>query len=307
MSITRKNYDELLSIVEQHAKFQKVMLIFDNFTSNLTLQNIQNQIKEVCIFNKMPISSTNINEVYNGYKMLIFCCEPECFLKLNLNLSEFVCVVINNSAYLPFTVDTNNNISETNMIILPNKSSLDKPAFASLYFNEFYNYICNLYTQQDDNFTLQISEFSPRQLINVLNSLPANFTFVDVDILRKSNLNYDCLPLIDFCLITGFETLFSCIKQHNLEMTDLYKSIRADQQLIDKFYALAQNDALLAIVELNYDELTSKIKRAKKQILGFMPTFTTETLKKVVEQVKAYAKNTSSIINYMFLYNVFNI
>lgn len=306
MSITRKNYDELLPIVEQHAKFQKVMLIFDNFTSNLTLQSIQNQIKEVCIFNKMSISSPNINEVYNGYKMLIFCCEPESFLKLNLNLSEFVCVVINNSAYLPFTVNPNNNICETNMIMLPNKSSVDKPAYASLYFNEFYNYICNLYTQQDDDFTLQITELSPRQLVSVLHSLPAYFTFIDVDILRKSNLNYDCLPLIDFCLITGFETLFSCVKQHTLEMTDLYKSIRTDQQLIDKFYALAQNDALLAIVELNFNELTSKIKHAKKHILSFMPTFTTEMLKHVVGQVKDYAKDTSSILNYMFLYDVFN-
>ena len=306
MSITRKNYDELLPIVEQHAKFQKVMLIFDNFTSNLTLQNIQNQIKEVCIFNKTSISSPNINEVYNGYKMLIFCCEPESFLKLNLNLSEFVCVVINNSAYLPFSVNPNNNICETNMIMLPNKSSVDKPAYASLYFNEFYNYARNLYTQQDDDFTLQITELSPRQLVSVLNSLPADFTFIDVDILRKSNLNYECLPLIDFCLITGFETLFSCVKQHSLEMTDLYKSIRTDQQLIDKFYALAQNDALLTIVELNFNELTSKIKHAKKHILSFMPTFTTETLKQVVEQVKDYAKDTSSIINYMFLYDVFN-
>lgn len=306
MSITRKNYDELLPIVEQHAKFQKVMLIFDNFTSNLTLQNIQNQIKEVCIFNKTSISSPNINEVYNGYKMLIFCCEPESFLKLNLNLSEFVCVVINNSAYLPFTLNPNNNICETNIIMLPNKSSMDKPAYASLYFNEFYNYARNLYIQQDDDFTLQITELSPRQLVSVLNSLPADFTFIDVDILRKSNLNYDCLPLIDFCLITGFETLFSCVKQHTLEMTDLYKSIRTDQQLIDKFYALAQNDALLTIVELNFNELTSKIKHAKKHILSFMPTFTTETLKQVVEQVKDYAKDTSSIINYMFLYDVFN-
>ena len=306
MSITRKNYDELLPIVEQHAKFQKVMLIFDNFTSNLTLQNIQNQIKEVCIFNKTSISSPNINEVYNGYKMLIFCCEPESFLKLNLNLSEFVCVVINNSAYLPFSVNPNNNICETNMIMLPNKSSVDKPAYASLYFNEFYNYARNLYTQQDDDFTLQITELSPRQLVSVLNSLPADFTFIDVDILRKSNLNYECLPLIDFCLITGFETLFSCVKQHTLEMTDLYKSIRTDQQLIDKFYALAQNDALLTIVELNFNELTSKIKHAKKHILSFMPAFTTEKLKHVVEQVKDYAKDTSNIINYMFLYDVFN-
>lgn len=305
--------EDLSSIVERYAKYQKVMLVFDQFASNLQIAEIHQTIKELCIFNQIDISVNNgakdsnqtINEIYNGYKMLIFLCAPETVINLKLNLEEFVNVFICQNAILPYCLNKDYAISQAQTFLLQQTNRLDKSAFSSLSFNSFYNYILDVYTQTETNFKINMQEFSNRNLLSAFAELGTNFKFVDIEIIANSNLDYRTLPIVDFVLLAGFEAFFAGVKQHNFLFADLYKVAKGNPQLINKYYALSQNDAMLTMVELNFNFLQNKLNLAKQTVHQFLQILPTDDVLKIVQAVKLYAKNSTGILNYLYLYNVF--
>lgn len=306
MNIEKQNRQELANLIEKYAKYQKVMLVYDQYTSNLAIQQIYQTIKDLCVFNSIQ-TGQDMQEIYNGYKLLIFLCEPESFLHCNLNIEEFVNIVITNTDILPFCLDSKNHIAGSKIIFLSDNLNLDKPAYSSLNFNLFYNNLLSIYNQTDCQIDINIKEISTRNLFQILNSPLNNFEFVDIDILRKSKLTYQCLPIVDFVLMAGFDVFFNGIKNHTLLMTDLYKSIKENSALIDKYYALSQNDALITMVELNFGLMQNKIKQTFENINEFL-TFGLENdeLKTIIFAVRDYAKNCSGLLNYLYLYKIFD-
>ena len=72
---------DLLQIISNKAKYQKVLLIYDNTVSSLQINELYTNIKNLCIFNKMEINSIDENEYFNCYKMLIFYCNTTNLIK----------------------------------------------------------------------------------------------------------------------------------------------------------------------------------------------------------------------------------
>ncbi len=305
--ITKFNENKLAEMVEKHAKYQKVMLIYDKFTSTLQINAVYEKIKSICIFNKMDISSPDKDEIYNGYKMLIFLTEVDNFLQFSFNPTEFVVAVVGQKTdILPYVLNQENLKTNTEVLIFADNNFLDKPAFCSLFFNLFYNYLLNIYSQSNFNTDFEIEEISPRNLLSILNALPQNFQFVDVDILRKYNLPYNCLPIVDFVLIASFNAFVIAAKQHTLTMCDIYKSFKENELQINKYYSLMHQDAMLTMIELNFSSLLAKAKQTYAKVLQFLPTDLAQNeLQNVIEQVKNYSKNSNGILNYLYLYNAF--
>ena len=298
--------NELPSLVEKYAKYQKVMLVFDNFNSNQEIAEIYNQIKPFCIFNKINALEKDKQEIYNGYKMLIFVCDVNSFLQFDVDISEFVNVIVSTSPQLLGFCCSNGIKTDADFFVLTDSNMLDKPAFSSLTFAKFYNKILTDYLQTEP-IDFEIEELTQYTLFNVLNALPANFEFIDIPILKQQNLPYNQLPIVDLILISGFKTFFDAIKFHNLTMTDLYKHFKDDDAKINKFFELSQNDALCTLVELNYANIMTKLKQTYFKILDFVPSnLTKNELNIIIESVKNFAKNSDDVLlNYLFLYNVF--
>lgn len=306
--------EDLSALVEKHAKYQKVMLLFDQYTSNAQIANIYDTIKGLCIFNKIDIQNSaisqtqqenKINEIYNGYKMLIFLCTPENFAKSNLNLEEFINVFVCQNAFLPYCLGKNHTLSQAHTILLQTDNKLDKPAFSSLSFNNFYNYVLDIYTQVETNFDINMHEFSNNNLLSILSNLSANFKFVDIEILATTDFDYRALPIIDFVLLAGFEAFFAGVKQHSFLLADIYKVGKNNPQLINKYYSLSQNDAIITMVELNFNFLQNKLNAAKQIVHQFLQIIPTDDMFKIINAVKNFSKNSSGILNYLYLYNVF--
>lgn len=297
---------ELPSLVEKYAKYQKVMLVFDNFNSNQEIAEIYNQIKSFCIFNKINALEKDKNEIYNGYKMLIFICEVNSFLLFDVDISEFVNVIVLKTPQLLGFCASKGAKTDANFFVLTDSNIIDKPAFSSLIFAKFYNKIMADYLQTE-YADFEIEEINQQSLFNILNAVPKEFKFVDLQILKQQNLPYNQLPIIDLILISGFKIFFDTIKFHNLTMTDLYKYFKDDDAKINKFFELFQNNALCTLVELNYTSITTKLKQTYFKILDFVSSNLTENeLNFLMESVKNFAKNSDDILlNYLFLYNVF--
>ena len=58
---------ELKKIVQQKAKFQKVMLIFDESVSNIEISEIYNEIKEFCVYNDNTRTFYDIETLVDNY------------------------------------------------------------------------------------------------------------------------------------------------------------------------------------------------------------------------------------------------
>ncbi len=306
-AIIKTGLDQLAELVEKYAKYQKVMLIYDQNVSNFDLSNVTNKIKEFTIYNAKEIGDKNTKEIFDGYKMLIFLCSADSFLKFDYPIDEFVNLFISQDEnILPFCLDNHNHIAEKT-ILLANTTRVDKSACSSLFFANFYNYFARLYTQQEQENEIEIAEISQRGVITCLNKIMPDIEFVDIDILKKTGINYSDLPMVDYLLLAGFEAFVVGAKQRNLAMTDLYKNISDDQNLIEKFFALSQNDAIFLLIDYNFSNLQQRIISAMSNVKNFVQTFDRTKTAQMVLKIKEYCKNCSGILNYLYLYDVFKI
>ena len=260
-------YNKVFELVEKHAKYQKVMLIYDDSVSNIITSEIYNKIKEICIFNQCKDSELN-NEIFNGYKMLVFVCSSDSFLNLNVNIDEFLNVFCSTDGNVfPFLINLNNKVNKNENYIITNKNVLDVSMMSSLIFNKFFNLIKNLNCIDlglaDRNFCIDDIELEQTFKLENINE---NDEFVDLDILRKCALNYKSLPVIDMILIDAFLVVFQGIKQQQLSLVDIYKSCREDYDKVDKFYALFENENFSSVVKLNFSFLTGLLLKYKSFI-----------------------------------------
>lgn len=298
---------QVKSIVEERAKYQKVMLIFDEQTSEMEVNSVYEQIKDICVFNKLEINQ-DLNEIYNGYKLIIFCVSATSFLKFNYNIDEFVNVFITKDEnILPFYLNNLNYKSAEEKFLCALNPIKDINAIASIKFNKFYNYLSELI-----NFQFSSSKFSFFEdfmlnfnSISSIANVDENLHFIDIEIAKKTGMDYSKIILIDFILICGFMCVISSINNHTLELVDTYKAMKDDLNLIDKFYALQTNQTFIKIVELNFNFLLSACNKTKQEILNLISNFDEKEIEEVACKIKSYAKETDSIISYLYLYNIF--
>ena len=92
-------------IIERRSKYQKVMLIYDNNITNADILEIYDKIKELCIFNKLNIDTERdrFDEIFDGYRTIIFFCSANSFLNINVDRTEFINIYVPiDSHVLPF-------------------------------------------------------------------------------------------------------------------------------------------------------------------------------------------------------------
>lgn len=309
MIVIKDDYcNKVFELVEKHAKYQKVMLIYDDSVSNIITSEIYNKIKEICIFNQCKSSELN-NEIFNGYKMLVFVCSSDSFLNLNVNIDEFLNVFCSTDGNVfPFLISLNNKVNKNENYVITNKNVLDVSMMSSLIFNKFFNLIKNLNCIDlglaDRNFCIDDIELEQTFKLENINE---NDEFVDLDILRKCTLNYKSLPVIDMILIDAFLVVFQGIKQQQLSLVDIYKSCREDYDKVDKFYALFENENFSSVVKLNFSFLTGLLLKYKSKIKDCLDVVELDEneIQDVIIKVKDYCKNNNSILSYLYLFNVF--
>ena len=145
MNITYENSVEVIAEqVKSKAMYSKVMLLYDDYVSNVEIEEIYTAIKDVCIFNKLNLKE-NLDEVFNGYKLLIFVCDTNSFLTCKLPLVDFCNVFVPTDAgVLPYFLCDGKVQANLGTIILKS-NVLDGNAYSSVAFNNFYVYISNLF------------------------------------------------------------------------------------------------------------------------------------------------------------------
>ena len=315
--------NNLKIIVEKYAKFQKVILLYDDNISLLEIEKMHESVKEICIFNKMDLRALDENEIHNGYKLLIFACSANSFLKLNLNLEDFVNVFIPTSAeILPFFLNSkfkidanflscaeleinmdNLNITNTNFIFL--KKGLDIAAFSSFYFNNFLSCLNSILLGEELKFKNNNIDFLVAQ--TELEFLKNDFEYEDVKILKQLNLDYKFLPYLDYYFLLAFSLLITAIKYKKLTMTDVYKQSKENYNLRNSYYAKIYDEAFYNLIDINFLSLKQMLTFSFKNLVKInLNELSYEEKKFLVEKLKEYCKNSDSFFAYLYLFNIFD-
>lgn len=302
-------------IIERRSKYQKVMLIYDNNITNADILEIYDKIKELCIFNKLNIDTERdrFDEIFDGYRTIIFFCSANSFLNINVDRTEFINIYVPiDSHVLPFFLDNKNSVSNCNndYIFIKDKS-VDISLIFSIIFNKFYNYIKNLMCFKSHyELDFDFNELSASKTEDIINSVDSDFEFVDNQILRECDIEYELLPLVDYLIINAFSLVIRSVRNHTLTMVDLYKAVKNDSALIDRFYALANNELFSNIINLNYNCINSLCEKCRLAILDRLSVceeFNEQNIKIILSKIKKYFKSSNNILAYLYLYDVFGV
>ncbi|MCQ2564340.1 MAG: hypothetical protein MJ152_00525 [Clostridia bacterium] len=295
--------------VKNKAKFSKVMLLFDDFVSSAEIDEIYRAVKDDCIFNKLNLKQ-DLTEVFNGYKLLIFCCGTNAFLNCQLPLKDFTNIFLpTDCGMLPYFLIEGKTTDKDDLLILkPN--TLDANVFCSLAFNKFYSYISGLFNTPNNNlnFDFSLTDITPNYAINLCQNLPQDLVFEDVKILAKTGIDYELLPAVDYVLINAFLVVFDAIKNNSLCLADFYKYDRENFAIIDKFYALANNNLLIKLVQYNFVSIINVLNKAKEKIeicLQGVPSSNFKNLSTIISKIKEYCKTDEGLFAYLYLYDIF--
>ncbi len=289
--------NDLKDLIIDKAKYQKVMLVYDHTISNIEISDLYRLIREECIFNKTDISNLDINEINNGYKLLIFKCSTDSFLSIQVDLEDFDNIFIpTDKAVLPYYLNYENKKSAKDSFLV--QSDIDIHMNSSISFNQFLHYLKSFFI----NFSYNI-DFTIDFDIDILSP---EMKFEDIEILKKTGIEYKYLSLIDLLLIDAFLVMITAIRTNNLSMIDIYKDCKDDETLIDKLYARVSDNALINIVRLNYTQIYKTCLMAKSNILSSINTqyFTAEDIGNILDRLKFYAKYDDALINYLYIFGI---
>jgi len=298
-------------VVNEKARYQKVMIIYDETVSSLTIDEVVNSIKENCVFNVKDINTVDETELLSGYKLIVYICCVNSFLKLKLNRSEFVNLYLpTDSNFFPFLLNVDNYVLLENCYIFIKKQNFDFAVFPSIFLSQVYhNFKVIKSGENKKSFNDYNIIFNKQEVINLLNEHCLDIEFLDVKILKDTGLSYEFLNLVDLILINGFILFLKNVKDKEFEMVDLYKSVKDSDEHIDKFHALIKDKTFFNLIYYNYNFLLNICLKAKEKILDFgnFEVLNSESATKVLNSVKQYAKNSNDIISYFYLFNYFGV
>jgi len=298
---------DIKNVVLAKARYQKVMMLIDENSNKDLLQTIQQEIKDLCVFNVCDINKLD-EEILNGYRLIIYLVSANNYLISNIKKEEYVNVVVSqDKTMLPYLLG--NNSKKIDNYVITADLGLDLHMLSSLYLNAFFNYFHSLTLgeQTSEYFTLIREEITQQNLINVIEKLDHNFFFLDIDIIKKSNANVGNIAVLDLIIIDAFLVLINHIKEQNLTLVDTYKLGCENHHLIEKFYRLHFNENFHQLVVLNYNCLINFANKTKEKILEIISFFSVEkqTVNKLILDLKQYSTVDDGICGYLYLYNMF--
>lgn len=298
---------EIKNVVMSKAKYQKVMMLTDENTDFNLSQSIQEEIKDLCVFNKCEINKLD-HGIINGYRLIIYLVSANNYLISNIKKDEYINIVIcQNNIILPYMLG--NNLKKIDNYIITHENKLDLHMLSSFYLNSFFNYFYNLTIGQQisEYFNLLKEEITQKNLLNVIENLDKDFFFLDMDIIKCSSARVENSVVLDLIIVNAFIVLIGHIKNQNLTLVDVYKTAEENYNLVEKFYRLHFNSNFHQLVILNYNCLMNFANKTKEKILEIVSFLNVDNniIKSLMLDLQNYSTQDEGICGYLYLYNMF--
>ncbi|MBE7076381.1 MAG: hypothetical protein E7374_00620 [Clostridiales bacterium] len=299
---------EIKKLIFLKARYQKVMFVIDEYVQKSLVNDIVEEIKGQCVFNCKQVNDLTQEELNDGYKMVVWLADGNKFLHCNLNFTEVELVYVeNHNGCVPIFTSKINNKKATTLLA---NTSFDEKMLSTFYFSQFYNYLLNLFCmKQTYDFDFETTQITKLSLMDRLDNQDEDFCFEDINFMKEMEVDVEDVVLVDLILINAFLTFITAVKNKTLILVDVYKAFKEDYSLVDRFYAMANNNALVTLVELNFNFLYNACYNTKKKILSILKTDEETELKatRIIEKLKTYCKKNEELLGYLYLYNIFAV
>lgn len=300
---------EIFNIVETKAKYQKVMLVYDDVADKQLIEHIYSKIKDVCVYNCKYYKDINQEELNNGYRVVVFIMSGTSFAEMDVDCNEFFSVfVLIDENILPFLVDDKNSIRDKEYYAIIKNNLIDHKIISSVYFNNFYNYLSSLImlNQSKKEFCFEMQQITHNSLLEILNNLPKNYFFTDFQLIKELDINYENLQIVHLIIIDAFIVFLLKVSKGCLTLVDTYKIARNDPLLVDKIYAKFNNKATMEIINLNAEFLLQRAYDTKEKILNYFykKEITNENVINIINKIKKHIKHDNNALFYLFLYEI---
>lgn len=307
MIVELKEMIEIKKIVQDKARYQKVLLLYDESVSNGEIKDIYELIREDCIYNQMQVDFIDENEIMNGYRIIIYYMSANSFNKLNFHRNEFINIMLTkDNQILPFLLDEKKKINFNNdYFYFDNKVNFS--LITSVYFNRIYRYLQSVIYNLNESIDIDKIEIQnlSYNFLTILSKQNVELSFLDLMILCKTNLSFEYLSLLDYVLLVSLEIFLLSIRNKTLTMVDVFKLAENDSEKINKFYEMMNNTALLEVLNLNFNFAINLIRDAKNSILELVEVFDLDNdIKIVMDSLKNFACQDNELLGYMFFYNI---
>ena len=110
-------------------------------------------------------------------------------------------------------------------------------------------------------------------------------------------------------LINAFSIMINNVRNKTLMLVDVYKVCREDDLLLNRFYAMANNEVFYEMLNLHYNYLTNFCVKTKEEILSKFLSFeiSENEVENILKELKTYAKNDSGVMGYLYLHDFFKV
>ena len=211
--------------VLKKAKYQKVILLFDDKVGQEMICEIYQSIKDEVVFNKKNISTISQDELNDGYKVIIYCCCVDSYLKFKYDNQESDNIFYpTDENVLPFIL-RDDTVCKTEDVLIVQSKKLDVKMLSSVYFNLFFSYCNSLLFQQDHKFVFEEfpQKMNVQNVLNFITALDETVQFLDVKVLKQCDLLYEDISIVQIVILNAMISLMSAIKEHNI--IKLYSNI----------------------------------------------------------------------------------
>ena len=310
--VINNRVEEIAKIISNRAKFQKVALIYDECTSALEIAEIYNAIKQICVFNKFSYDEIDYVELNNGSRVVIYLGNVKGYLKLNFPKNDFINIFCpKDKELLPYFLTENNKIDTNENYLILGHQVVDVAILSSVCFNKFVNYLINVLSLEGKNIEACPieKEITYQNIMELLKLVDDDVEFFDLQIIKKYDLDYKHIVLVDLLLINAFIVFLQAVKCQNGMIVDVYKATKDNDSLIDKYYSILTNDSVFNLITLNYNYLINYCLAVKKKILCSLELFdfADEEVLSVCEKVKEFSKQDEGVFALLYFFNVFGV
>lgn len=296
--------ENLISLVEKCAKYQKVLLVYSAQATDSKILDIYNAIKDSVIFNKVDSKLFTNDLVSDGYRMIIFLTTGIELTRFKYNTQDFINVYLPiNNEVLPFYYI----MGDTEGYILFEERAIDLNIYSFLYFHGVLDYLSELKAGNSKILLPAVNtNYSLESSLELLNNSNLS-SFVDLEFIVENDLEYSALSYIHIFILDGLMQFVTSVNNKELQMIDVYKYHGDDNEMIDRLYKIYSNYNYFKLLKLNFNQILNKIGETKRNIIFLIDNsnFSNElNYDDLMNKLKNFCSKKDELIE-LYLYDIF--
>lgn len=291
------------------AKYQKVVLVYDQSSNTKFIQLAREKLSKDTIFFAVAINNPILKSlILDGTKCVIECVKASKFLTLIDMLDDNI--VLMSVAFDDFVFKLKRVDNHSVFVSNGKKTIVDLLMIANMFLENMTRAVVNGQLPQYPSYVKIIDMFFDRKISNfdfakAIFLLPQDIK-VNTDILQEiTSSNFPAIYL--YLRLVAIGCLFQSFQNNSVEQLDVYKVYQNDIEKINMCYNLLFDERMIFCFK-NQTVCTNIITQKILKKIKIKNTINKSKIKNSINTLKINAKilNVDNLLKHCYLHNIFN-